>query len=1476
MTKVSDKLDLHTVPIDIGKLRHQQRRQVCKSFRRGSFMKRFILLLVLLSIPVSVTAQTIPRIGLYTDASGITSTTFVDPFEIFEVYVCVTPGDNGFFCAEYALEFDQGLVLTSYQGHPDVSVELGGLPNGISTCMSRCREGWTVLHTISVFNTTTNPAGIRIVKHPGSGYHRVVNCLDSRDKEPTFAYPPVCVNEACLRDDEPPEVINAIITNETEIVLQMNERVFLPDVEDLTNYLVYMQQDDSVTLPVLAAELQGDDDRIWLLLGSSPGDDTYVLELSGIRDMAGHAIPSGTAVFFERIPPEVTGVTVKSSGLVRVEFSEPLSGLSACDPANYRIFEDADTTALMEILSADQDYAPGTVTLSVGSPLDGTRQYVLRVSGVADVAGNTIDPGNSHVFSGRDGVAPELVSHSIIGESTILLAFDETMDAASATDLNMFWLHVSDDLYDELEIGSITMVDERTVRLETAVLPVLERSYTLRIFNVRDVALNVADPILIELVFEDTVPPELIEAVVMTDRAVRLQFSEMLHEGTAADPGHYSIYPAGYPSQGLPIVSAGRIDDGSAVMLHLGASLTHNNWVASATGIYDMYGNAMLDVQTALFQFIDIVVPFVTLIDVVNMLEVRLTFNEPLDMTGPDDGSNYTFFEAGDTSVNFIAETAALGSDQATVTLKPSRPLSPDLQYLLRVAGLSDIVGNWIDPDSLYGFTAAEDVLPELTGYVTSGDSMVTLTFSEPLDPAAVAEPGGITIFESRNPSVSLAIASIEVAGEGRVVNLTLLDRAAEGVPYTLGIEGLADLAGNIILPAQREYIYFGEGEDRPHPILAEAAGHREVVVRFDRQLDINTAQNASNYYLFTTADTTSVRYVTLARLLPDGYSVHITVDRTFLNDFHLTIRISGVRDIYGNTIAERSEVQFYYTDHFAPGFDTASCLSDRRIRVVFDEPVDSATASVPENYIVYRPDNPDMTVPVDHVEFFGWSVVLNTAEPLSFAPAYPVSGSSVDSLASGEERDMLTCSGVRYAIACDGVEDCFGNAMCPENTIEFIFWDSYPPELFSIRVLTPASIYLSFSEVMSITRADDPWRYEVFPAGGTSPIASVVMAEYLGRHVVLHLAGPLSAGECELRFDYITDYGENAVSDVPAPFTYSGYPSGAVVGLYADDQRSGSVISVPGVGEQFSFYVWCRGSESEMSAVRYAIGSSSRWELTGIAVNDAVVSGDSGYPVDQGMIGSLEGSHEGWIWTHRIDCISLAEGEEFITVLPSFPLGELAITNCLIGNPYESASAGDSIYLFVDLPLETLLERWIAEYRLGSIEITWTISTTDEIPSFSVSRQAEGGGDPVGLPSGTVTRDGLSFRVVDTGFQHGRSYRYRIALDEDGGEVILFETGVISTPELPLTLRQNVPNPFNPSTEISYHLPEQCEVSLDVYDVAGRRIVRLVSWKQPVGDHSVTWNGTDDSGGRVGSGVYFYSLRAGKHELTRKMVLLR
>jgi hypothetical protein len=88
--------------------------------------------------------------------------------------------------------------------------------------------------------------------------------------------------------------------------------------------------------------------------------------------------------------------------------------------------------------------------------------------------------------------------------------------------------------------------------------------------------------------------------------------------------------------------------------------------------------------------------------------------------------------------------------------------------------------------------------------------------------------------------------------------------------------------------------------------------------------------------------------------------------------------------------------------------------------------------------------------------------------------------------------------------------------------------------------------------------------------------------------------------------------------------------------------------------------------------------------------------------------------------------------------------------------------------------------------------------------------------------------------------------------------------------------LRQNVPNPFNPSTTIRFDLPDRTKTTLRIYDIAGREICTLLDGTLNAGEHSATWNGRDGSGHEVGSGVYFYRLDAGKNTATRKMVMLR
>jgi hypothetical protein len=106
--------------------------------------------------------------------------------------------------------------------------------------------------------------------------------------------------------------------------------------------------------------------------------------------------------------------------------------------------------------------------------------------------------------------------------------------------------------------------------------------------------------------------------------------------------------------------------------------------------------------------------------------------------------------------------------------------------------------------------------------------------------------------------------------------------------------------------------------------------------------------------------------------------------------------------------------------------------------------------------------------------------------------------------------------------------------------------------------------------------------------------------------------------------------------------------------------------------------------------------------------------------------------------------------------------------------------------------------------------------------------------------------------------------------------------TGIVALDQnitaLPVShvLDQNYPNPFNPTTTISYSLAEISDVSLSIFDVQGRTVARITESQQSAGNYNIQWNGTNEQGLGVPTGVYLARLEAGSYNETIKMVFLR
>ena len=125
-------------------------------------------------------------------------------------------------------------------------------------------------------------------------------------------------------------------------------------------------------------------------------------------------------------------------------------------------------------------------------------------------------------------------------------------------------------------------------------------------------------------------------------------------------------------------------------------------------------------------------------------------------------------------------------------------------------------------------------------------------------------------------------------------------------------------------------------------------------------------------------------------------------------------------------------------------------------------------------------------------------------------------------------------------------------------------------------------------------------------------------------------------------------------------------------------------------------------------------------------------------------------------------------------------------------------------------------------------------------------------------------------------------TYRYDLTAVYSTGESdpVIWEGGPVSVHDPNFVARTilgtNFPNPFNPMTTISFALRQTEKVNIDIYNVKGEKVKTLVNNEMDPGHHSAIWNGKDNSGKNVASGVYFYKMKAGKYASTKKMILMK
>ncbi len=225
---------------------------------------------------------------------------------------------------------------------------------------------------------------------------------------------------------------------------------------------------------------------------------------------------------------------------------------------------------------------------------------------------------------------------------------------------------------------------------------------------------------------------------------------------------------------------------------------------------------------------------------------------------------------------------------------------------------------------------------------------------------------------------------------------------------------------------------------------------------------------------------------------------------------------------------------------------------------------------------------------------------------------------------------------------------------------------------------------------------------------------------------------------------------------------------------------------------------------------------------------------------------------------------------------------GDLSITTGTLGgsSSYGKLNAGDDASLPVDLSSfsarcegKTIVLEWTTESETNNLgfilerSLDHNIWTT--IASFQTHDELKGQGN---------TSSSAEYTFTDSEVEPEATYAYRLSDVSFDGDVNVYASLSVTVDALPKAtdMEKAFPNPFNPQTYIAYHLAENTDVEIAVFDVQGRQIKTLHSGNQLAGNYHVYWNATDNAGGKVPTGTYIIQMRTENIQKIQKVMLIK
>ncbi len=980
--------------------------------------------------------------------------------------------------------------------------------------------------------------------------------------------------------------------------------------------------------------------------------------------------------------------------------------------------------------------------------------------------------------------------------------------------------------------------------------------------------------------------PVIVDHEVISLRRIDFVFSVRMNRHSVEETVNSAIYPTGFPGQAIEPWSIFLDPDGMTMKVLLGdAMVAGGSYTLALDGVMAWPEIPPEARSEYIFTATDLVPPGLHSVAFLEPDAIDLVFTEDMIEAEGENPANYVLYEtATPSNVIEFAEVRMRGvSDRVYLRLEAT--LSEGTQYTIEAAGLHDPSGNplpaasalsftfsgnndralaglyiddqrhntkidglgfysvdmyiWVHPPSigfrvtLFSIDYPSNIIPqdlELTSplYILDGDVFNGI---------AIASPGcmyGWTLLGKQRLTVTdhdpsiVALFSYHSTPVNATSPYVLL--CSEGLPYSP-----MRISSNIEVNA-----------DDAKPVIVDASfsGYTVVDILFNVPMDGTTAETVSNYEVFETAAPVNTVGLLSAELQSDARTVRLITSVDLTQGIDYTARIIGVENVTGTAVFPGSEIVFSAVDNEPPHLLSASMTGEHTVDLLFDEPVSELTASSMAYYGISESAQTSNLLPIYSAELLENGVTVRLT----------VSGSFIN--------------GMDYIARTQNVTDLRGNRMSATETAEFAAVDGYAPRVLYVRPLPGNYVRVHFDQEVDQVTSETPDNIYL-----GSPFVSITSLTWEGTSVLIEASSLTIGSQYNIYALDVEDTEGNAMPErTRTTFCYE-VPT-PQIGLWSDLGRNENFVQASPF-QPFEFYVWCRPGPTGTYCIEYALAERSIFEFEyGIinVENDPDVGAPLGDPLS-GFTACMNNCKTEWFWISKCTAF-LMRGDGYLEVVPHPLAGGPNGVLCI--EPHRPVVTMEiTNMLSFQTVVGTFLQSSSSEFTGEGITVRWTLSEVDDGVEFTALRRA-GDGDFRNAPSQAISHEGLEFEYHDSEIERGVSYAYRIEYIDGDKTRTLFETEAIETPALPLVLDQNRPNPFNPSTEIRFSLPNRCAVRLDVFDAAGRLVRILKDGTLETGQHSIVWAGTNNAGRSVGSGVYFYRLRAGKESISKKMVLLR